>query len=82
MKFTSWRTTAGGIGTILGGVSGAIKLYLSGNITEAVTLLIGSISTGLALICARDNNVPSSAVPKAAEKDAQIKGDTTMITKP
>ena len=30
----------------------------------------------------RDNDVPSSAVPKAAATDAKIKNDTTTITKP
>jgi hypothetical protein len=55
----SWKTTLSGVATILGGVAGAIKLYLSGNVGEAITVGFTAITTGIGLIAARDNNVSS-----------------------
>lgn len=81
IKIRSWKTTIAGIGSILGSISGAIKLWLAGNYLEAVTVGFTGISSGIGLMFARDNTVPSSAVPKAAERDAAIKGDTGIITK-
>lgn len=77
----SWKTTVGGIGTILAGLGAAINLWLNGNIAGAITTALAAIAAGVGLISARDNNVPSSAVPKAAAADAKIKSDAAMITK-
>jgi hypothetical protein len=55
----SWKTTLSGIATILGGVAGAIKLWLSGNVAEAITVGFTAVTTGIGLIVARDNGVSS-----------------------
>jgi len=75
----SWKTTTGGVLLAIGGWATTQStpwwLYKAGGVLSAVgALLLGG--------AARDNNVPSSAVPKAAEKDAQIKADTQFINKP
>ena len=78
----SWRTFLGGIGVILGGLGTALKLWTAGDINGAITAAVTAISGGLALIAARDNKVPSSAVPAAQAADAKIKGDTQPPFKP
>ena len=75
----SWKTTLGGIGAILGSIGAAIKLYQAGDLAAAATALITGISTGLGLIFARDNNVPSEAIASAAKAAEQIKADTAIF---
>ncbi len=77
----SWRTSLGGIGVILSGFGATIKLWTQGDLVGAIAAAIAAISAGSALIAARDNKVPSSAVPAAAKTDAAIKGDTDRIAK-
>jgi hypothetical protein len=77
----SWKTTLGGIGTILGSIAAAIKMYQSGDISSAVAAVITGISAGLGLIFARDNTVPSAAVPAAQKRADEIKADTAFIIK-
>jgi hypothetical protein len=55
----SWRTSLSGIATILASIGGAMKLFAAGQTTEAVTVLITGIPTGIGLIKARDNKVTS-----------------------
>ena len=78
MKFTSWKTSLGGILLAIGGWASTQSepwwVWKVGGIINVIgALLLGG--------AARDNNVPSSAVPTAAAKDAQIKSDTAIITK-
>ncbi len=71
-KLKSWKTTLGGIllsaGTWASQQSTPWWLYKVGSILAPLgALLLGA--------SARDNNVPSADVPKAAEREAQIKSD-------
>ncbi len=79
MNSKSWKTTVGGVLLSVGGVMATMSnpwwMWKVGTALQA----IGGLMLG---VTARDNNVPSSAVPKAAERDAEIKADTTIITKP
>ena len=77
MKLTSWKTTLGGVLLAIGGWASTQSdpwwVWKIGGILNVVgALLLGG--------AARDNNVPSSAAPSAAKKDALIKSDTTIIT--
>lgn len=69
----SWKTTTGGIVLAIGSwASGQVEipwLWKLGPLLSA----IGAVLLG---VTARDNNVPSSAVPAAAKTDEKIKGDT------
>jgi hypothetical protein len=69
----SWKTSIGGIllaiGQALMAQSDPWWLWKVGSIMSP----IGAALLGLS---ARDNNVPSSAVPSAAKADEKIKGDT------
>lgn len=72
----SWKTTTGGI--IL-----AIGSWASGQV-EPVWLwkigpLISAVGAVLLGVTARDNGVPSSAVPSAAKAAEKIKEETTFI---
>lgn len=58
---TSWKTSAGGIATILSGLAAALTLYQQDNVNEAIATAIASIGTGLGLLSARDNKVSSEA---------------------
>jgi hypothetical protein len=69
----SWKTTLGGvllsIGTWASQQSTPWWLYKVGGILAPLgALLLGAT--------ARDNNVPSAAIPKAAAAEAVIKGDS------
>jgi hypothetical protein len=55
----SWKTSAGGIATILAGLSAAIVLYQQGNVSEAIATAVAAVSTGFGLISARDEKVTS-----------------------
>jgi hypothetical protein len=55
----SWKTSAGGIATILAGLSASIILYQQGNVSEAIATAIAAISTGLGLLSARDEKATS-----------------------
>jgi len=77
MKTTSWKTTLGGILSFLGLAASYYPNPVAQKFGPAL-IGLGATLTGVA---ARDNNVPSSAVPVAAERDAQIKGDTTLVNK-
>lgn len=55
----SWKTTLGGVATILAGVSAAIKFALANDYGAAITTLTTTLPAGIALIFARDNNVSS-----------------------
>ncbi len=75
----SWKTTLAGILLAIGQWASSQAepwwLYKLGNLLNVVApFMLGA--------AARDNAVPSSAVPKAAAADAQIKGDTATLTKP
>jgi len=59
MKKRSWKTTLGGLATILGGISVALNQFNDGDITGAVHTLVVALPAGLALLAARDNNVTS-----------------------
>ena len=72
LQNTSWRTTTGGIGMILGGlgVLGGLLLKISNEGLSAIdqsaitagSAAFASISGGVALIFARDNKVTSEQV--------------------
>lgn len=55
----SWKTSAGGIATILAGLGAAITLWMQGNIQEAIATVVAAFATGFGLISARDNKVTS-----------------------
>jgi len=77
----SWKTTLGGVASVMAGLAAAITLYQQGNITEAIATLLGALGCGYGLISARDNNVPSVAIPKALEAQEKISRETTMFKK-
>lgn len=60
----SWRTTVGGIGTILVAIGSALQALFDGNpnTNPDWTVTIAAITTGFGLIFARDNKVSSEAV--------------------
>lgn len=60
----SWKTTAGGVGTILAAVGGALTMLFDGNpaTNPDWTIVIAAVTTGLGLIFARDNNKTSEQV--------------------
>jgi len=58
----SWKTTTGGILTILGAVCTAGLLALKGQYEAAVGVLSTGIPSGIALIAARDNDKSSEDV--------------------
>jgi len=74
----SWKTTVGGI---LGAI-GSVMVMLPWPIVVKIGGVLNTIAIAMIGVTARDNDVPSSAVPKAADRDAAIKGDTATITKP
>lgn len=55
----SWKTTLGGVLSILGSVAVAGKQALAGDFAGAVGTLSIGIPAGLALMAARDNTVSS-----------------------
>lgn len=56
----SWRTSLGGIGSILGGLAIVVKMISTGNYDPAlIATAWAAISGGIALLCARDNLVSS-----------------------
>lgn len=55
----SWKTTLGGVATILGAVASAIKFGIAGQYAETVSVLSVGIPAGISLINARDHNVTS-----------------------
>ena len=69
----SWKTTVGSLSAALGVWASAQStpwwLWKVGQVLNIIGLIVFGIS-------ARDNGVPSSAVPSAAKRDADIKGDT------
>lgn len=88
----SWKTTLGGslaaTGVFLAGGPMALsacnvklpdglfaKLLIAGFLLQAAGVLVNGLF-------ARDNNVPSEAVPKAADRAAEIKRDTEILLKP
>lgn len=74
----SWKTTLGGVCAALGYWASLQPdpwwLHKAG---EALTV------AGLALVgvTARDNNVPSAAIPSASKTAEKIKGDTDLTPK-
>lgn len=58
---TSWKTSAGGIATILSGLAAALTLYQQDNVNEAIATAIAALGTGFGLLSARDNKVSSEA---------------------
>ena len=79
MKITNWKTTLGGALLAIGGWASTQSdpwwLWKAGGFLNVIgALLLGG--------SARDFNVPSSAVPGAAARDAKIKSDTELFTKP
>ena len=59
MKKRSWKTTAGGIFSLLGTLAVAGKQALAGDFASAIGTLSIGIPAGLALLAARDNDVTS-----------------------
>lgn len=58
----SWKTTVGGVGSILAGLGTIAKLVSTGNYSgDGIVAAIGLITGGFGLIFARDNNVSSEA---------------------
>lgn len=56
----SWKTTLGGVGTILAGIGIIINMVTSGNYPpDQITAAMAAISGGFGLIFARDNGVSS-----------------------
>ena len=64
---SSWKTSAGGLGVIVSGVSTLLVTLGGDNGTsvEGLTLGIGQILAGIALLCARDNDKRSEDVGAA-----------------
>ena len=69
---TSWKTSAGGIATMLSGLSAAVILYQQDNVSEAIATAVAAIGAGFGLLAARDNKVSSEAagVKPTETKDA------------
>ena len=74
--FKSWKTTLAGIIT----AGATIVTTFWPQHTELALKIIG-IAAALGLISARDNNVPSEAVPGAVKRADAIKADTAIFTK-
>lgn len=87
----SWKTTLGGAcaatGTLLWGVPVALAVI---KVELPPKVLPTCIVVGIAMSAAgaffnglfgRDNDVPSSAVPAAADADTKIKRDTEFLKK-
>jgi hypothetical protein len=55
----SWKTSTGGIATIVAGLAAAVTLWCQENKTEAVSTAMAAIATGFGLLSARDNKVTS-----------------------
>jgi len=55
----SWKTSAGGIATIIGGLCAAFTLWSQDNKSEAISTGLAAVATGFGLLSARDNNVTS-----------------------
>ena len=72
----SWKTTTGGI--IL-----AIGSWASGQVTEPWLWKLGPLIQAIGAIVlagfARDNNVPSAAIPSAAKAEEKIKRETAFL---
>lgn len=71
--------------TTTGGILAAIGAYMSNQSDPwwmfKLGPIISAIGLGLLGFSARDNNVPSSAIPSAAKADEKIKGDTAFVEK-
>lgn len=77
----SWKTSATGIGMIFAGLGGLCAMIakvmnegvgvVDEQFIQGATLAIGSISGGVGLVFARDNNRSSEEV---GAKDSEIKG--------
>lgn len=50
----NWKTTVAGIATIVAGVAGAVKLWAAGDLSNALTALLGGVSAGIGLMTAKD----------------------------
>ena len=74
----SWKTTTGGILMAIGGWASTQSdpwwMFKVGGFLN----IIGALLLGGA---ARDNNVPSAAIPAAQKRADEIKADTTIFTK-
>lgn len=92
IRLRSWRTTLGGslsaTGTLLFGLPVAVSAT---KITVPDAVFVWCVLVGIGMLAAgtffsglfaRDNSVPSEAVPKAQAKAEQIKSDTAQFTKP
>ena len=73
--FTSWRTTALGVCTILAALGAAGKALLDGDPNTGVDMpvLIAAITAGLGLIMARDHKVSSEQAGVAAPLTVTVK---------
>ena len=64
---TSWKTTAGGIAGILGGIGTIATMYKNGNWDMGqMTTAFSAITVGLGLLAAKDYNVSNSPRPVQA----------------
>ena len=75
-----------GLASILAAVGAIAKAYSTGGIAGLASqdwpTIVAAIASGFGLLFARDNVVPSAAVPKAVVTQEQIKSETQFITKP
>lgn len=74
----SWKTTAAGVGTLLATAGTTLNQLTDGNSATNPdwNIVLPLLFSGLIGLFARDNNVPSEAIPKACEAADKIKGDT------
>lgn len=79
----SWKTTAAGMGTLLATCGTTLNQLFDGNAATNPdwNIVLPLLFSGLVGLFARDNNVPSEAVPGAAKAADKIKGDTAMFIK-
>lgn len=77
MNLTSWKTTSAGVLAIVGGITRLVFAIKAGNVTEeAISTAATAILAGLGLIFARDNNVTSEDVQRAAQEKEQKRMDS------
>lgn len=60
--FTSWKTTAAGLGMILNGISGILHWINPEIPGPDPSTALASIMAGIGLLCAKDGNVTGGSV--------------------